>query len=89
MSGPVIEQNGERMKRMTRMTLKLTPEELKLLVSLASDQLFRKEFIDPRMPGYRPNSEELSLGKSLIGRLRLMLVEQNAAKGTSAAKPTG
>ena len=52
---------------------KLTPEELKLLVSLASDQLFRKEFIDPRMPGYKANMPEISLGKGLVTRLRLLL----------------
>lgn len=55
------------------MTLNLTVEELRLLATLASDQLFRKEFIDPKMPGYRSNSGEVNLGKALVARLRLML----------------
>ena len=57
---------------MKPITLKLTVEELKLLVSLASDQLFRRQFIDPKMPGYKPNPEELTAGKALVGRLRLL-----------------
>lgn len=54
-------------------TLKFTAEELKLLTSLAADQLFRKEFIDPKMPGYRSDLDQLKLGKSLVGRLRPMV----------------
>jgi hypothetical protein len=57
---------------MTRITLKLTAAELDLLRSLAADQLFRREFIDPRMPGNRSNPAELSLGKKLVERLGLM-----------------
>src|SRR5690349_13481382 len=33
--------------------VKLSFEELKLLTTLASDQLFRREFIDPKMPGFQ------------------------------------
>ena len=63
-------ESGERVKLMT---LKLTLEELKLLATLASDQLFRRQFIDPKMPGYRTNPAEINLGKALIARLRLIL----------------
>jgi hypothetical protein len=56
---------------MTAITVKLTPRELDLLTILASDQLFRREFIDPRLPGNRSNPAELSLGKKLVERLRL------------------
>ena len=62
--------DGEHVKLMT---LKLTLEELKLLATLASDQLFRRQFIDPKMPGYRTNPAEINLGKALIARLRLIL----------------
>jgi len=62
--------NGEHVKLMT---LKLTIEELKLLATLASDQLFRRQFIDPKMPGYRTNPSEITLGKALVARLRLIL----------------
>jgi hypothetical protein len=68
---------------MRSVTLKLTTEELRLLATLASDQLFRKEFIDPRMPGYRSNAAEISLGKALVGRLRLMV--EPASEGRALA----
>lgn len=56
---------------MTRVNVKLSVDELVLLTNLASDQLFRREFIDPKMPGYKINPAELGLGKSLVKRLRL------------------
>ena len=70
---------------MTLINLKLTTKELELLTTLASDQLFRREFIDPKMPGYKSNSAEMSLGKALIARLR-SLVDSGSAKRTSAVK---
>jgi hypothetical protein len=57
---------------MKTVTLKLTVEELNLLTTLVTDQLFRKEFIDPKMPGYKSNAAEIGLGKELIRRLRHM-----------------
>jgi len=56
---------------MILISLKFTAKELELLASLASDQLFRREFIDPRMPGYKANPEDVSLGKKLVERLRV------------------
>jgi hypothetical protein len=58
---------------MKQVTLKLTTEELGLLTSLAADQLFRREFIDPKMPGYKSNPDEMRLGKAMLGRMRFML----------------
>ena len=58
---------------MTRITLKLTTAEVELLRRLASDQLFRREFIDPRLPGYRSDPAELALGKRLVERLRVIV----------------
>jgi hypothetical protein len=56
---------------MTLISVKFTTNEIELLSSLASDQLFRREFIDPRLPGHRSNPAELSLGKKLVERLRV------------------
>jgi hypothetical protein len=66
---------------MTRITVKLTTKELTLLSSLASDQLFRREFIDPRLPGYKSNPAELSLGKKLVERFRVIT---DRVKGATA-----
>jgi hypothetical protein len=58
---------------MKRINFPLTIEELRLLASLASDQLFRRQFIDPRMPGYKGSPEEVDRGKALVGRMRLII----------------
>ncbi len=71
---------------MTSITVKFTASELELLNSLASDQLFRREFIDSRLPGYRSNAAELSAGKKLIERLRVMT---DRAKGTPLQRRNG
>jgi hypothetical protein len=49
---------------MTVITVKLTPEELDLLTALASDQLFRRQYIDPRMPGNKSNPAEVGSARS-------------------------
>ncbi len=71
---------------MTRISLKLTIRELDLLASLASDQLFRREFIDPKMPGYKANPGETTLGKELVTRLRA-LHDRGAAKRFPPPRP--
>ncbi len=73
---------------MKLITLKLTVRELELLTTLAADQLFRKEFIDPRMPGYRSNPDEMNLSKALVGRLRKM-VDPSFAKRTPPPRTDG
>lgn len=63
---------------MKKITLDFTTEELGILTTMASDQLFRKQFIDSKMPGFRPNREELEVCKNIVGRLRSMVDEQRA-----------
>lgn len=58
---------------MTLITAKFTIKELELLTALASDQLFRREFIDPKMPGQKSNPAEIQMAKALVSRLRSML----------------
>lgn len=71
---------------MKKVTLEFTPEELGALTAMASDQLFRKQFIDPKMPGFIPNHDELDLCKSVVGRLR-SAVEDGRVKPQAAAPP--
>ncbi|MBI3679109.1 MAG: hypothetical protein HY235_01685 [Acidobacteria bacterium] len=73
---------------MRLITLKITARELELLTTLASDQLFRREFIDPRMPGYKSNTAEVSLGKALVARLR-SIQDPGRAKRTPPARTAG
>jgi hypothetical protein len=69
---------------MKSVKLEFTMEELTLLASLASDQLFRREFIDPKMPGYKSDPAEVHLGKALLGRLQLIIRQGRPEKGSSA-----
>jgi hypothetical protein len=64
----------------TLISVKLTIRELDLLTTLASDQLFRREFIDPKMPGHRSNPGEISLGRVLVARLRTLLERDTVRK---------
>lgn len=57
---------------MTSINVRLTAKELDLLGSLVADQLFQREFIDTRLPGHKSNLAELSLGRHLIERLRIL-----------------
>jgi hypothetical protein len=73
---------------MALITVKLTIKELELLATLASDQLFRREFIDPRMPGFKSNPAELSLAKALVTRLR-SIVDQSYGKRALPTRVVG
>lgn len=58
---------------MKPINFRVTVEELSLLASLASDQLFRRQYIDPKMPSYKGRPGEVELGKALVGRMRLLI----------------
>ena len=76
MSAPTQQQteSGKSKKDTAALiTVKLTGKEIELLAQLASDQLFRREFIDPKMPGNRTDSSETSFGKNLVVRLRALV----------------
>jgi hypothetical protein len=68
---------------MKKLSLEFTTEELGILTTMASDQLFRKQFIDSKMPGFKPNREELDLCKNLVGRLRSVVDEQRSKTATT------
>ena len=57
---------------MKNLKIEVTLEELLLLTTLMSDQLFRREFIDPKMPGYKGDPAELAMGKEIVLRLKSM-----------------
>lgn len=71
---------------MKRFTVTFTTAEVALLRTLAADQLFRREFIDPRLPGYKSDSAELTLGKQLVERLGRLT---DAATGTTLTRRNG
>ena len=72
---------------MKRINFPVNIEELRLLASLAADQLFRRQFIDPRIPGYKSRPEEVDLGKELLERMKL-LISENAKRAISPLAPS-
>ena len=71
---------------MKNIKIEVTQQELSLLVTLMSDQLFRREFIDPKMPGYKGNPAELALAKDLIARLRSSIKEAAGSPSVPISK---
>jgi hypothetical protein len=69
-------------------TLSFEPEELELLARLAGDQLFRREYIDSRIPGFRHDAEELRLGKALVERIQ-STVRPGSGKKVNPARAAG
>ena len=69
---------------MTLITLRFTVEELEILLRLATDQLFRKEFIDSRLPGCRPDITELKVGKQLVQRIGVAMGRKEHKKVASS-----
>ena len=47
---------------MKSVKIEVTQQELLLVITLMSDQLFRREFIDPKMPGYKGDPAALAMG---------------------------
>ena len=68
---------------MKNIKIEVTMEELLLLTTLMSDQLFRREFIDPKMPGYKRDPVELAMGKDLVLRLKSMAREASGSVVTA------
>lgn len=71
--GAVLSDQQKAGATLQNLTLKLTVDELRLVATLASEQLFRREFIDRRIPGFKPNPAEVGVGKALVARFRLLI----------------
>jgi hypothetical protein len=71
---------------MKNIKIEVTPEELILITTLLSDQLFRREFIDPKMPGYKGDPAEVAMGKDLVLRLKSMAREASGSAVVNASR---
>ena len=68
---------------MKNVKFEVTQPELVLLITLISDQLFRREFIDPKMPGYKGDPAELAMGKELVLRLKSLIRQASESPNES------
>jgi hypothetical protein len=71
---------------MKNIKIEVTLEELLLVTTLMADQLFRREFIDPKMPGYKRDPAELAMGKEVVLRLRSMAREASGSAAIALSK---
>jgi hypothetical protein len=71
---------------MKNIKVEVTLQELLLVTSLMSDQLFRREFIDPKMPGYEKDLAELAMGKDLVLRLKSMVRQASGPAAVSESR---
>jgi hypothetical protein len=71
---------------MKNIKIEVTLQELLLITTLMSDQLFRREFIDPKMPGYKVDPTELTMGKDLVNRLKLIAKQISGPEDVSTSR---
>jgi hypothetical protein len=69
---------------MKKISVQFTLEELQAAVTLASNQMFRVKYIDPKMPGYVTNPVELNASKAALQALQDAL---ETAKGPNVKTP--
>ena len=71
---------------MKNLKIEVTQQELLLVITLMSDQLFRREFIDPKMPGYKGDPAEVALGKDLVLRLKAVIRQVSGAPNPAISR---
>jgi hypothetical protein len=71
---------------MKNIKIEVTLEELLLVTTLMSDQLFRRQFIDPKMPGYKGDPAELAMGKDLVLRLKAIVKQASESSAGSVSR---
>jgi len=71
---------------MKNIKIEVTLQELLLVTTLMTDQLFRREFIDPKMPGYKSDPSELAIGKNLVLRWKAMVREASGPSAVMASR---
>jgi len=71
---------------MKNIRIEVTLDELLLVTTLLADQLFRREFIDPKMPGYKGDPAELAMGKDLVLRLKSVARDASGSAIVAASR---
>ena len=69
-------------------SIALTEEQLKALLQMGENQLFRLKFIDPKIPGHKANPEQLKAAESAVRKLEAALKEDRLRTPTEWERPT-
>ena len=60
---------------MESINVSLTVEQVKALLQISQNQLFRMRFLDPKMPGYKARPGEVEAAESAVQALTAALKE--------------
>src|SRR5580698_288745 len=66
----VLHGNNDRLVRLEHVAIKMSAEELRALLEMVDNQLFRMKYIDSKIPGHQKKPEELKLAATAVGILR-------------------
>jgi hypothetical protein len=69
-------------------SVKLTPEQIKAILRMSENQLFRVKVIDSKIPGYKANPGQLKAAESAIQKLESAIKEDRLRTPTAWETPT-
>jgi hypothetical protein len=73
---------------MESINLSLTVEQVKALLQISQNQLFRMKFLDPKMPGYKARPGEVEAAESAVQALTAALKETRLRTTGTWENPT-
>lgn len=73
---------------MQSISLSLTVNEIKALLQISQNQIFRMKYLDPKMPGYKAHPGELEAAESAVQTLSAALKEDRLRTPTAYETPT-
>lgn len=73
---------------MKSLSLNLTVDQVKALVQLSQNQIFRLKFIDPKMPGFKAHPGELEAAQAAVEVLSAALKEDQLKTPSSWEMPS-
>ena len=68
--------------------VELSVEELQANVRFLEDQIFRVRFIDPKIPGNRPNHEQLKAAESALTKIQEALKTRTVPRASRPSEIT-
>jgi hypothetical protein len=70
---------------MPQIPVKLSLDEIRTLLEMVENQLFRMRFIDSKIPGHKANPEKQRIATSAVNSLQEAFKRANGFKGKGAS----
>jgi hypothetical protein len=74
---------------MPSISLSLTVDQIKALLQISQNQIFRLKYLDPKMPGYKARPGELEAAESAVQALMAALKEGRLRPPETPPMPRG